>query len=219
MLLNCGVGEDSWESLGLQTVSTSPSWMKSVLNYLLCWSWNSNTLVKCCEELTHWKRLWWWEGLRAGGEGDDRGWDGWMTSPTWWTWVWVNSGSWWWSGRPGVLRFMGSQRVGHDWVTDLIWSDLIVKRSIFGVEDFVTVEITKWASSQLYWEDGYLNCKSISTLGTYVKWKVRITIKGHTTEVFWKWEKETNIYWVLYARKCARHPHTSLAHLQLPAIL
>ena len=62
-----------------------------------------------------------WEGLGAGGEGDDRGWDGWMTSLTRWTWVWMNSGSWWWTGRPGVLRFMGSQRVGHDWVTDLIW--------------------------------------------------------------------------------------------------
>ena len=60
----------------------------------------------------------------AGGEGDDRGWDGWMASLTRWTWVWVNSGSWWWTGRPGVLRFMGSQRVGHDWATDLIWSDL-----------------------------------------------------------------------------------------------
>ena len=75
------------------------------------------------EELTHWKRLWCWEGLGAGGEGDDRGWDGWMASLTWWTWVWVNSGSWWWTGRPGVLWFMGSQRVGHDWLTDLIWSD------------------------------------------------------------------------------------------------
>ena len=67
------------------------------------------------EELTHWKRLWCWEGLGAGGEGDDRGWDGWMASLTRWTWVWVNSGSWWWTGRPGVLRFMGSQRVGCDW--------------------------------------------------------------------------------------------------------
>ena len=61
------------------------------------------------------------EGLGAGGEGDDRGWDGWMASPTWWTWVWVNSGSWWWTGRLGVLRFMGSQRVGHDWATELNW--------------------------------------------------------------------------------------------------
>ena len=70
--------------------------------------------------LTHWKRLWCWEGLGAGGEGDDRGWDVWMASPTWWTWVWVNSGSWWWTGRPGVLHFMGSQRVGHDWATSLL---------------------------------------------------------------------------------------------------
>ena len=73
------------------------------------------------EELTHWKRLWCWEGLGAGGKGDDRGWDGWIASPTWWTWVWVNSGSWWLTGRPGVLQFMGSQRVGHDWATELNW--------------------------------------------------------------------------------------------------
>ena len=84
-----------------------------------CWSWNSNILATWCEDLTHWKRPWCWEGLGAGGEGDDREWDGWMTLPTRWTWVWVNSGSWWWTGRPGVLRFMGSQRVGHDWVTEL----------------------------------------------------------------------------------------------------
>ena len=67
------------------------------------------------------ERPWCWEGLRAGGEGDDRGWDGWMASPSWWPWVWVNSGSWWWTGRPGGLRFMGSQRVGHDWATELNW--------------------------------------------------------------------------------------------------
>ena len=61
-------------------------------------------------------------GIGAGGEGDDRGWDGWMASPTWWTWVWgVNSGSWWWTGRPGVLQFMGSQRVQHNWATELNW--------------------------------------------------------------------------------------------------
>ena len=61
------------------------------------------------------------EGLGAGGEGDDRGWDGWMASPTWWTWAWVDSRSWWWIGRPGVLQFMGSQRVRHDWATELNW--------------------------------------------------------------------------------------------------
>ena len=69
----------------------------------------------------HWKRLWCWEGLGAGGEGDNRGWDGWMASPTWWRWVWVNSGSWWWTGRPGMLQFMGLQRVGHTWATELNW--------------------------------------------------------------------------------------------------
>ena len=79
-----------------------------------------------CEELTYWKRLWCWEGLGAGGEGDDRGWDGWMASRTRWTWVWVNSGRWWWTGRPGVLRFMESQRVGHDWATELSWTDVFV---------------------------------------------------------------------------------------------
>ena len=85
------------------------------------------------DELTHWKRLWCWEGLGAGREGDDRGWDGWMISPTRWMWVWVNSGSWWWTGRPGVLSFMGSQRVGHDWATELNWkwSENSLPRCIF----------------------------------------------------------------------------------------
>jgi len=73
------------------------------------WSWSSNILATWCEELTHWKRPWHWEGLKTGGEGDDRGWDGWIASLTWWTQVWASSGSWWWTGRPGVLRFMGSQ--------------------------------------------------------------------------------------------------------------
>jgi len=78
-------------------------------------------LATSWEELTHWKRPWCWEGLGPGGEGDDRGWDGWMASPTWWTWVWVNSRSWWWTGSSGVLQFMGLQRVGHDWATELNW--------------------------------------------------------------------------------------------------
>ena len=71
-----------------------------------------------------WKRLWCCEGLGAGEEGDNRGWDGWMASLTQWTQVWVNSRSWWWTGRPGVLRFMGLQRVGHDWVTEMNWTEL-----------------------------------------------------------------------------------------------
>ena len=84
-----------------------------------CWSWNSNTLATSCEVLIHWKRPWCWEGLGAGGEGDDRGWDGWMASPSQWTWVWVSSGSWWWTGRPGVLWFMWLQRVKSNWATEL----------------------------------------------------------------------------------------------------
>ena len=66
-----------------------------------------------------------WEGLGAGGEGDDRGWDGCMASPTRWTWVWVNSRSLWWTGRPGILRFMGSQRIRHDWATELNQTEFI----------------------------------------------------------------------------------------------
>ena len=68
------------------------------------------------------ERLWCWEGLGAG-EGDNRGWDGWMASPSRWTWGWMNSGSWWWTRRPGMLRFMGSQRVGHHWATELNWTE------------------------------------------------------------------------------------------------
>ena len=97
-----------------------------------CYSWNSSTLSTQCEELTHWKRLWCWEGLGAGGEGNDRGWDGWMASLTGWTWVWVNSGSWWWTGSPGVLWFMASQRVGHYWATELNWTDRIHKQNSVG---------------------------------------------------------------------------------------
>ena len=89
-----------------------------------CWSWNSSTLAPWCEELTHWKIHWCWERLRAGGERDDRGWNGWMASPTRWTWVWVDSGCWWWTRRPGVLWFMGSQRVGHNWATELNWTNI-----------------------------------------------------------------------------------------------
>ena len=118
MLLNCGVGADPWESLGLQGDSTSPFWGRSALNIHWkdwCWSWNSNSLATSCEELTHWKRPWCWERLKWGGEGDDRGWDGWMASPTQWAWVWVNSGSWWWTA------ILGSQRVRHNWTTEMNW--------------------------------------------------------------------------------------------------
>ena len=86
-----------------------------------CWCWNSNTLATWCKKLTHLKRPSCWERLKVGGEGDDRGWGGWMASPTQWTWVWVNSGSWLWTGRPGMLYSMGLQRVRHNWETELNW--------------------------------------------------------------------------------------------------
>ena len=98
---------------------------KSVLNIHWkdwCWSWNSNTLATWYEELTHLERPSCWERLKAGGEGDDRGWGRWMASLTQWTWIWVNSGSRWWTERPSVLQSMGSQRVGHDWATELNWN-------------------------------------------------------------------------------------------------
>ena len=92
-----------------------------------CWSWNSDTSATWCEELTSWKRPWCWKRLRAGGEGDDRRWDGWMASPTQWKWVWVDSGSWWWTSLsitwPGMLQFMWSQRIRHNWATELNWTE------------------------------------------------------------------------------------------------
>ena len=98
-------GDQSWEFTGRTDIEAETP--------ILLTTW--------CEELTHLKRPWFWGRLKAGGEGDDRGIDGWMASLTQWTWVWVNSGSWWWTGRPGLLQPMGLQRVGHDWVTELNW--------------------------------------------------------------------------------------------------
>ena len=83
-----------------------------------------NTLATLWEEeLTHLKRPWCWERLKTGGEGDDRGWDGWMASLTWWTWVWASFGSWWWTRKLGALESMGLQGVRHDWVTELNWTE------------------------------------------------------------------------------------------------
>ena len=75
-----------------------------------------------------------WERLKAGGEGDDRGWDCWLASSTQLTWVWMDSSSWWWIGRPGVLQFMGSRRAGLDWVTELNWTE-VCQLSVFSPSD------------------------------------------------------------------------------------
>ena len=122
MLLNCGVGRRL-----LRVPWTLRRSNQSILKEISPGCSLEGLMLKLKatshEELTHWKRLWCWEGLGAG-EGDDRGWDGWMASLTRWTWVWVNSGSWWWTGRPGVLWFMGLQTVRHDWATELNWTEL-----------------------------------------------------------------------------------------------
>ena len=105
--------------------------LSSTFKPLLCdiwkdwgWSWNFNTLDTWWEELTYWKRPRCWGRLKVGVEGEDRGLDGWMASPTRWAWVWVNSGSWWWTGKPGVLQSMESQRVGHYQASELNWLTL-----------------------------------------------------------------------------------------------
>ena len=125
MLLNCGAGEDSWESFGLQEDPPSPSSRRSVLNIHWkdwCWSCNSSSWPSDVKKWLIGKdpdvgKDWRWDE-----KGSTR-WNGWMASPMWWTWVWVNSGSCWWTGRPGMLQSMGSQRVRHDWVTELSWTE------------------------------------------------------------------------------------------------
>ena len=86
-----------------------------------------------CEEVTHWKRPWCWEGLKAGGEGENRVWDGWKASLTQWTSVWASSRRWWRTGKPGVMQSMGLQRVGHDW-TDIIRREMNDRLSDFSLK-------------------------------------------------------------------------------------
>ena len=113
--------EKTWESLGLQGLEGCN---QSILKEISPECSLEGLMLKLkLQYLGHLMRRtdWCWERLKVGGEGDDRGWDGWMASLTQWTWVWVNSGHWWWTGRPGMLQSVGSQRVGHDWVTELNW--------------------------------------------------------------------------------------------------
>ena len=123
---------------------------------------NLQYLATRCKELTHWKSPWCWETLRLGGEGDNRGWDGLMASLTRWTWVWVNSGSWWWTGRRGVLQFMGSQRVRHDWATELNWTECLAS-----VNDRVLIFCTYYfQSSSLFVYFGF-SCLHVSSVSNF----------------------------------------------------
>ena len=170
MLLNWGVGEDSWESLGLQGDPTIHP--KGNQSWILIGRTDAEaeTPILWPADVKKWliERPWCWERLKARGEGD-RGWDGWMSSLTQWTWVWVNSGSWWWTGRPGVLQSMGSLRVRHDWVTELncVFSFLLLMKA--SISSYVyclknnkrqNQKIVKLSWKPLKkWED--ISCKSI----------------------------------------------------------
>ena len=115
---------DSWGSLGQQGDPISPSSRKLTVNIHWkdwCWSWSSDPLATWHKELTHLKRPWCWERLKAGGEGDDRGWDGWMASPSQWTWVCANSRTWWRTRKPGVLQSMGIAK-GCTYMTEQNWT-------------------------------------------------------------------------------------------------
>ena len=123
MLLNYGVGEDlrvPWTAKrSNQSIlkEISPEYSLEGLMLKLKLQYFGHRMRRA-DSL---KRPWCWERLKARGEGDDRGWDGWMASPTWWTWVWASSGSRWWTGKPSVLQSMGLQRVRHDWAAKLNW--------------------------------------------------------------------------------------------------
>ena len=120
MLLNCGIGEDSWESLGLK--ETQPNHPKGNQSWIFTGRTDAEAEAPILwpPDAKNWLI---WKNpdarLKVGGEGDNRGWDGWMAAQTQWTWVWVSSGSWCWTRRPGVLQSMGSQWVGHYWATEL----------------------------------------------------------------------------------------------------
>ena len=159
MLLNCSVGEDSWESLGLQRKLSTEELMllncsvgEDSSESLGCKVRSTQSILKeispGCSlvglilklKLQYFGHLMWrvdsfektlmLRNIKGSGERDDTGWDDWMASPTQWTWVWMDSGSWWWTGRPGVLRFTGMQRAGHDWATEMNWTELMIKEEI-----------------------------------------------------------------------------------------
>ena len=128
-------------------------------------SWSSNTLATWCKELTPWKRPWCWERLKAGGEGVNRRWDGWMASLTRWTWVCASFVSWWWTRKPGELRFMGSQRVGHDWATELNWTEPLLNTEAGGTRSLLShprsgLIASTWTCKPSIWPTAHLLMKN-----------------------------------------------------------
>ena len=146
------------------------------------------------------ERHWCWERLRAGEEGDDRGWDGWMASLTQWAWVWVYSGSWWWAGRPGVLWFMGLQRVRHDWATELNWTgEAVVVLHLFQdvssllmghKEIFFLPEEVLWivVNNSNMWEQVYFKLGILYFYGLYSEYKESGNLWQETDWGFGGWK-------------------------------
>ena len=130
MLLNCGVEEllsVPWTERSNQSILKEICPEYSLEGLMLKLKLQSfGHLMQRTDSL---EKTWCWESLKTGGAGDDRGWDGWMASSTQWTWICTNSRSWWWTGRRGVLPFMGSPRVGHDWATELNWTELMLGKT------------------------------------------------------------------------------------------
>ena len=196
MLLNYGIGEDSWESLGLQGDPTSPSWRRSALGIHWkdwYWSWNSNTLATLCKELTHWKRPWCWEGLGAGGEGHDRGWDGWMASSTRWTWIWVNSGSWWWTERGLACCDSWSHKESGtiewlNWLTDLL---MVWGSSPPGTEPRTT---SVKVPSPIYWTTRKSSSHFITNVLFYPLTNKRLAAENKMENIILFFKKKINIF-------------------------
>ena len=166
-----------------------PYVLTSILKSLLgvhwkdwCWSWNSSTLDTWYKELTHLKRPWCWKRLRAGGERDNRGWDGWMASLTQCTWVWVDSGSWWCTGRHGVLWFMRPQRIGRDRATELSWTELNLNPEKSNYDWTVKLILSGFL---------YRNC---CALNRYIEYLSSWSISGHFSTPFY-WKSEFVLAW------------------------
>ena len=134
--------------------------------------WSSNTLATWCKELTHLKRPWCWERLKVG-EGDDRGWDGWMASLNQWTWIWVSSGSWWWTGRPGVLQSWGHKE--SDTSEQLNWSRNVYIFTVWNL-CLIRVRSKKITESDIIWDRITLSWFNWSHQGKLVKlfWELYI---------------------------------------------
>ena len=122
-----------WASSGSQWWTGWPGILQSTGLQRVGHNWVTELIWSELNEC-HWKSPWCWERLKVGGEGEDSRWDGWMASLTQWTWVWASSGSWWWTGRPGVLQSMGLRRIRHNWATELKWTERV---SVDGVGDGV----------------------------------------------------------------------------------